>query len=467
MMPSEKSAILAFPAERQETNNKVILTLPDLTAAQQLKKTLLENSIITDSHIIIGQESSPRIKGKLSEDDNNTSEKISYHYTFELTSTEYQTLQEIETNVNATPHETTKPKQDTSTNKQLSFFAGLPREVIKTEIGQYLSTIDKKSLAHKNRHLSLWLKDEIKPANDLIRQFVTLVAHGKKDEVEAMLKDDPRLLLYKAEVVDEAGRTLYGTAYQIALGAKDISIHPGVKETEEMAEMIERYFKEKIPDGEKMMAEQKAEQFPKGWEDEEKIRKQNDSVALKKVFEAIKNAKVDQNGQLDKSAEEAVKTFQSYLKETQTRHIIKTGYHFNDALFEEACQLYEDNYSDFGGFNSPKNRLAAINVIGGIQAYFTANLAQAACTGFKRCVDEKKAIVRSKLLDDKRTLFFDSKLGVGHFVYSYFSGRVCMSAYCHTALVRRLAWSFSQLMSSKNENMDRVTQPKAASFLNY
>src|SRR3990167_4623852 len=255
------------------------------------------------------------------------------------------------------------------------------------------------------------------PASEHVHQFLTHVVRGEKAEVEAMIQRDPRLLLEKMQVKDEAGRTIYGTAYQIALGAKDVSPYPG--QFEEMAEMIERHLAKHF--GEEERNKQYNEQFPEGFEKEEEARKQRDLDALQKLFKAIDKAKNDH--ELD----DAIKVFKQYLEKENTREF-KTGYHFNEDLFIEAMELYDRYYNKFGGFNSKKNNLVAVKGFGGIEGYFPANMAQAMCDG----VGKKQQLTRSKLLDDKKTCFFDPNLGVSHFVHSYYGGgRACRLSYIH------------------------------------
>ncbi|HLB42003.1 MAG TPA: hypothetical protein VJN02_03950, partial [Gammaproteobacteria bacterium] len=166
--------------------------------------------------------------------------------------------------------------------------------------------------------------------------------------------------------------------------------------------------------GEEERQKQYAEQFPEGFEKQEEARRMSDSFELNKVFAAIKKDKTTGLAEANK----AVAEFQNYL-ENQIKGVITTGYHFNEALFQEALKLYDEHYDDFGGFDSDKNRLAAIKLIGFIQRFFPANLAQAVCDGIERVVDEKKMLTRGKVLDDKKTPFFNPSLGVSHFVYSY------------------------------------------------
>ncbi|HLB42002.1 MAG TPA: hypothetical protein VJN02_03945 [Gammaproteobacteria bacterium] len=281
-----------------------------------------------------------------------------------------------------------------------------------TSLSRFLPLSAIKALTQvRNRHLFFGFAEGSLEADKQIKKFITHVVRGEKAESEAMLKEDPGLLLHKAKVVDEAGRTIYGTAYQIALGAKDVSPYPG--QFEEMAEMLERYLLQ-LPNGEKERKKQYDEQFPEGFEKQEEARKQRDLDALQKLFKAIDKAKNDH--ELD----DAIKVFKQYLEKENTREF-KTGYHFNEDLFIKAAELY-DHYNDkFGGYNSKKNNLVAVKGFGGIEGYFPANLAQAMCDGVGNVVEKKQQLTRSKLLNDKKTSFFDSNLGVSHFVYSYYS----------------------------------------------
>ncbi len=286
------------------------------------------------------------------------------------------------------------------------------------------------------------------------------VVYGEKKEAEEILEINPGLLLVKALVTDEAGRKIVGTAFQIALGAKDVSPFPD--KFNEMAEMIAGYF-EKIADGTSEQQKQYAEQFPEGFEKLEKERQARDLEALQTVFEAIKDKPLAE-------AEVAVTVFQTYLKQ-QTAGVIKTGYHFNEALFEQALTLYCINFDACGGYLSDENNLAADKVLGGIQRYFTANLAQAFCDALGKVVDDEMALSRSKLLEDKITSFFNSKLGVDHFVYSYYGDgewrggvRVGIEWECLGMGLRyglegqRI---FSDLMSNKNVTLGKLMQPQS------
>ena len=282
------------------------------------------------------------------------------------------------------------------------------------------------------------------PENPRVTQFLQHVVYGEKKEAEEMLKAHPEmrqvLLTGKAKVKDHAGRKIKGTALQIALGAKDVSIGPH----EEMAEMLERYLNQ-LPDGKTEITKQIAEQFPAGWEQQEEARKKADSAALKRVFERIQASTNDADG------EAAVKEFKAYLAR-QKDGVIKTGFHFNEQLFKEAMALCEDNYINFGGFGSKKNRLAAIKVIGGIEWLFTNNLAQAACDGISKIMEKKATLSRSLKLDYPAGLpFFHLDLGSAHYVYTEAGFALTNDGNYGAAI-------FSKFMSRKNINLAKLMQ---------
>src|SRR3989338_9617692 len=117
-----------------------------------------------------------------------------------------------------------------------AYLIQLPCDILRGEIGKkWLSPEDQYNLSRVSCGLYTPLKNL---ASKHVHAFLTHVVRGEKAQVEAMIQRDPRLLLEKMQVKDEAGRTIYGTAYQIALGAKDVSPFPKV---EEMAEMLECY----------------------------------------------------------------------------------------------------------------------------------------------------------------------------------------------------------------------------------
>ncbi|OGT45323.1 MAG: hypothetical protein A3E83_08655 [Gammaproteobacteria bacterium RIFCSPHIGHO2_12_FULL_41_20] len=155
-----------------------------------------------------------------------------------------------------------------------------------------------------------------------------------------------------------------------------------------------------------------------------------------------------------------MKKFKAYLVKQKER-VIKTGFHFNNQLFAKALKIYDEHYAQFGGFDSKKNRLAAIKVIGVIQGLFTTNLAQTACDGFGKVIDERLALSRALKLERPPNFpFFHTDWGVSHFVYSF---------HFHTWRRRLgsgggpgLAAAIAKLMSSKNIELGRIIRGREA-----
>lgn len=228
----------------------------------------------------------------------------------------------------------------------------------------------------------------------LLKQFLQYVVYGNQNKAEAILnqleKTDPdllaQLLTQKSIAVDYSGRTIQGTALQMALGAEDVKYRD---DEECMAEMLIRHLKA-LPNSDAIMAQQIQDQFPEDWEEAEKARQERDSAALNNVMAAIENAQEEDN------CDAAIQAFRDYLeKENKGNGIIKTGKHFNTKLLTDALNLYDEKYDQFGGdWNSPKNLLFWRKIIGGIERYLPACLAQAFCQGVYQIVGNREKLNR-------------------------------------------------------------------------
>lgn len=139
----------------------------------------------------------------------------------------------------------------------LSPFDTLPDEMV-TEIGRYLPDQPPPS---EKEFLSSTIKPEKKlsPLSNcigsaqrfhslfqpqrIVNKFLQYVVYGDQKKLEGILRDDPnllpQLLLKKGQVTDYSGRTIDGTALQIALAAEDVKYHDDEKC---MAEMLMRSF---------------------------------------------------------------------------------------------------------------------------------------------------------------------------------------------------------------------------------
>ena len=230
-----------------------------------------------------------------------------------------------------------------------------------------------------------------------ILTLLTHVVQGEEAEAKAMIKKEPTLLLNRGQVEDYSGRTIEGTAFQLALGAEDV----------EMLEMMVPY----LDEDEKHR--QYEAQFPPEKEKAEQQCQKRDLAALQTVFKAIGASNND------KDAEKALVEFRNYLK---PGGVIKTGKHFNAQLLLKAFELYDQHYEAFGNtWKSRKNQTAWRKVVGYIQRFLPACYAQAFCQGIYYIVKNREKLHRSlEFRYDKGILFYpldsdsSSRLGFDH-----------------------------------------------------
>lgn len=282
-----------------------------------------------------------------------------------------------------------------------------PPDVIRV-VGSWLDTKSAKQFVKTCKTIYNFFQPNLdEKTATLVKNALHYAAFGEMKQLDELLTKSPALLYRNGTTIDACGRIIHGTVYRIALGAKDWNPFPDTT-FEEMTEMIERHMKT-LPYSYEEIELQKAEQFPPGWEAQEKIREENDSEELKKVFAAIDQSETNED------CKDAIQNFIHYLKSQKE---VKTGYHFNDKLLSEAQDSYMENYDKFGGINSRKNRLAGIIILGSIQGRMTACLAMAHCDGLTNVTKDKRQLSRRIILDDG-TRFFSPSLGSSHFIHSY------------------------------------------------
>ena len=277
-----------------------------------------------------------------------------------------------------------------------------------------------------------------------LKALLQAVVYGNMDKAKKIIASNPKLLLQRAQVTDYSGRTIEGTAYQLALGAEDVS-RPEHKD-EGMADMIECYLK-RLPNGESEIKKQQAQQFPLGYEEAEQQKKAADSKALQAVIKAIEDAKDGDD------CEEALAQFREYLKPTG---VIQQGKHFNANLLLEAFTLYDEKYDHLGGWDSPKNNLFWRKVIGYIQRYLPACYAQVFCQSLYDVVERREKLQRSlKFKYDSSAAFFplDSDLS---FRLGFSYGAAACGAGGRGAARCIASRLFSNLISSKNNIVTRA-----------
>ena len=248
-----------------------------------------------------------------------------------------------------------------------------------------------------------------------VKKLLNHVIHGEQAEAKAMIEKSPNLLLETGRVTDYSGRTIEGTAFQLALGAEDVATQDG---EECMAEMIKRYLLEFYT--QEIMTEQYQAQFPEGWEIQEEKRVANDLAALYKVLDAIGKAKPTDTSYkaCEDACESALVEFREYLESQAKAGIIKTGKHCNVQLLAEAFKLYDENYTAFGdSWDSPKNLLSWRKVCGFIQRYLPTCYAQAFSQGICYISEGKEPLKRSlEFRNDPGCFFFPlgvSRSGLG------------------------------------------------------
>ncbi len=339
------------------------------------------------------------------------------------------------------PFTVSEKREDKVNDKSQLSLVDFPSDVVRA-LGSWLDIKNAGHYVKTSRTINNFFQPNLdKEAEPFVAEALQYAAFGKMKELDALLTKRPGLVYKRGTMVDPCGRIVHGSVYRIALGAKDWNPFPD-KTFEEMAEMIERHMKT-LPKGEEEIELQKAEQFPEGWEEQEKIREANDSAALKEVFAAIDKSETDED------CKDAIEKFINYLK---SQNEVETGYHYNDKLLSEVQDLCFENYNKFGGYDSRKNMLAAINIKGSIQGRMTACLAMAHCDGLGRVTEEKMQLSRRMTLDDG-TPFFSPGLSSSHWIYSYY-GDAGVSA--RGGL--HLTCALTKLLSSKNVKLHQTAK---------
>jgi hypothetical protein len=230
----------------------------------------------------------------------------------------------------------------------------------------------------------------------IFNNFLQYVVFGNQKKAEATLNAYPQLLSLllqqKGLVIDYSGRTIYGAALQIALGAEDVKYHD---DEECMAEMLMRYLKQ-LPNGAAIIQQQIAEQFPDGWEEQEKERAKRDLAALKKVVGAY--VSYSQDGD---NCDADIQAFQKYLDdENKSIGVIKTGKHFNVQLLVDVFNLHAEKYNQFGVWwvIGPISISFWRTIIRSIERYFPACYAQVLCQGVDVIVNAREKLSRRMTL---------------------------------------------------------------------
>jgi len=233
-------------------------------------------------------------------------------------------------------------------------------------------------LARTCKPLNTFFKPFIEKEKQVrLTKLLSHVVKGELKEVKDMLEvpANRSLLLYSARVKtyshgdmeakskDEIEyQEMEGTAYRLALAAKDVAI----KREEGMVEVIQSYLKQ-LPNGEAEIKKQQDDQFPQGWEAEQKKREEADLAALNKVFAAIKKSETN----YDKELKDEIHQFRKHVKESN--RLITSGYQFNDQLLVEAFRLYVDIFDTFYRKGTRQIHFAWYQIVGYVERFMPAN----------------------------------------------------------------------------------------------
>ena len=287
-------------------------------------------------------------------------------------------------NVNQLKRKPLPPMNDklAQSNLQSSFFKKLPTAILGNNISSLLDLKNQTALTQtckRARHLFQPPLTEALEAR--LKQLLEHAVRGEMKEVEAIVAKNPSLLLHHGRVVDYTGRTIEGTAYQMALGAEDT----------QMAAMLKTHLI-KIAD-EKTVDAQYNAQFPKDWEKVEEKQWAPIFTQLDTLTQAIKDATsedikssgdpeykltVEEKSAVAKELAQFRLLLDATLKET-----VKTGRHFNPNLLLKAFQIYDNHYDDYFGndWKDPRAMLFWQQAIGYVQRFMPANYVQAFCDG--------------------------------------------------------------------------------------
>lgn len=226
-----------------------------------------------------------------------------------------------------------------------------------------------------------------KDAEGYFQDLLQHIAMGNPAGVEEILKNRSPLVLYPGQVTDEAGKTMQGTPYQIALAVEDT----------QMAALLKKCIIDVMGDkeGVKEADAQYRAQFPEGWEKQEEQSWAPIFAQLDTLTQAIRRADPtdiisqdrpnDSKLSLRECSEVALvlAEFQALLA-AKLKEVLIIGRHFNPRLLQRAFDIYDKHFIDYFGNDEkdPRARLFWQQVIGSIERMMPANYVQALCSGF-------------------------------------------------------------------------------------
>ncbi|MHB1948138.1 MAG: hypothetical protein ACYCQI_08500 [Gammaproteobacteria bacterium] len=189
---------------------------------------------------------------------------------------------------------------------------------------------------------------------------------GFPEQFEEIIRQCPEALLSRVERVGP-NTSVRGTLYQLLLWVDDDHIRNEKGET--FVEMARRILINKY--GEKIEAKQKTEWFG-GWDEEthlKELKAEFDKVA--RTFDESK-ATTEDELKNDRKLQAAIQKFKEYLKYITTQkdpntNLLMTKKNCIPQLWDYSSKFYTDEKNEtYGAFDSPKNRLFDIQILGNI-----------------------------------------------------------------------------------------------------
>ena len=253
----------------------------------------------------------------------------------------------------------------------------LPQDIIDYVISPMMPLEDKNHLMQVSQKTHHFFSKTFGEA--YVVKLLHHVLYGEPTKVEAMIKNNPLLLLHKGTVtLEHTQQTFKGTALQIARYNKDEEMVAILQHYMEIDE-IERQEKEQFPEGYAAYKIKEAESVKVGFK------------LLKKIFDIISESKVETDNQgnliIDQQGQSALNCLRGYLK---PKGVINMGEDKTDVLLKKAYELYTENYRRSCmpairlTYDSPKNMLAFQLILGIIQRYLPLNFIQDFCVEIGR-----------------------------------------------------------------------------------
>ena len=275
-----------------------------------------------------------------------------------------------------------------------------------------------------------------KKCQELISTILLAVVQGDLPRTEALISQEPFLSLAKGEAIDYSRRTVSDvTPFQAALCAWD----------NEMCDMLVKYM---VP---REVAHQYLEIFPKGREAYVATQTSFDFSVLVDVI--TQSTDVDIQAALNKQQNDSLlcQTFNQFRDAFTARSYQEKV--FNPQHLIRAFEIYD---LQFENWDWPKRDLFWRQVIGYVQRFLPANIAQDVAQGLSYRVENGEPARRTfNFRFGGGSIFpftFDSHAELG-FDYAGWRGNACGGT-----LAGRGPWEprLTKLMSSKNNNLGKL-----------